>query len=441
MKSTLDTSVAAELVARTFGASPVPPADPPAPPAQPAPPPPGPAAVVAPVAPVAPAAPVVDPPWPPPPSPPPKSFEPSAVVARFTAAPPPAADPVPPAPPSPPPAEDTGIPAAPPASGGKPPTQAELFTWAKLRTEATTYHKKATEAEAAAESARLEAKRLAEEKAQIAAEKEASEKRIAELTEKVGRLSLAESPEFQQKYDLRMAELSSELSTALTKFAKVPAESATAEAARLLDADPAALADMVSDMNPAVAGMVLAIANKAGGIAASREQELSNWRETVAASGYESARKAVVDSAATRLAYADKAIDLAKAYGNPVYTSTDPDAKAEADGLVQAFRGFVQTATEEQLVAAAAEGFSASQLYEAFNALVTENTQLRNRIAGHARASMPPMFPMMPSAPVTPPPPPPSNVVPVTPRVTPEDMVRQTFEKSMSSLAALTPVA
>jgi hypothetical protein len=425
MKNMQGASAAAELVAQTLTLVQAPAAPAADAPAAEAPAAEAPAADAPPAAEAA-AAPV----WPPPPSPPPKPFDATAVAARFTGqAPAPAVE----APAAP--ASDPGIPEAPPATPGRAPTQAELFTWAKLRTEATAFHKQAAEAMSAAEAAKAEAKRLAEEKAQVAAEKLEADRKVTELTEKIGKLSLAESPEFKSKYDLKRAELSNELSAALVKFAKIPPDQANGESARILSADPASLADMVADLNPAVGGMIMAIANKVGGIDAAREQELANWRESSAAHGYEEARRSVVETAETRSVFADKALALAKSYGNPVFTATDPEAKAQADALEQAFRGFVQTATEEQLVAAAAEGFSSAQLYDAFNALAAENEQLRNQIAGRTRAALPPMFAAQPYVRTdAPPPAPPANVTPVTKRVTPEDMVRESLSRSLSAV-------
>lgn len=431
MKNNQGASAAAELVSQTLNLvqAPQEPAAPAEAPAAPAAVPDAPAAPAA--VPEAPAAPAESTPaWPPPPSPPPKPFDATAIAARFTgAAPAPAPDPAPDTVP------DPGIPDAPPSVPGKPPSQAELFTWAKLRTEATSFHRQATEALSAAEAAKAESKRLAEEKAQVAAEKLEADRKIIELTEKIGKLSLAESPEFKAKYDLKRAELSGELSAALVKFAKIPPDQADGESARILSADPSALPDLVADLNPAVGGMIMAIANRAGGIDAARERELSNWRESSAANGYEEARRSVVETAETRSLFADKAIALAKSYGNPVYTAADPEAKAQAAALEQAFRGFAQTATEEQLVAAAAEGFSSSQLYDAFNALAAENEQLRNQIAGRVRASLPPMFASPPyTREAASPPPQPSNVTQAPKRVTPEDMVRESLSRSLSAV-------
>ena len=62
-----------------------------------------------------------------------------------------------------------------------------------------------------------------------------------------------------------------------------------------------------------------------------------------------------------------RAIAAAKAYGNPVFAATDPETQAVAAEISEQFRGFVQGATEAQLVRAAAEGYAAPYLYEVLN--------------------------------------------------------------------------
>ena len=380
-----------------------------------------------------PAPPVPDAPIPqgPPPTPPPAQFNAEAIKNRFIQ-PPQAPAPATP----PPPSGDLQIPETPPLT---PEGQADPkagHTWAKLRLQAVTGERQAREWQAKAEAAEERARVVAEEKAAVAAEKLESDRRIAELSEKVARLSLAESPEFIAKYDGRKAELASELSSALVKFAGVAPEQAGSEASRLLAVKPAELADMLTDLNPSVGGMIMAIANRAGSIEEARAQELANWRQSAAASGYANARKSVVESAEIRRQYADKALDWAIANGNPVYAATDPQAKERAAQIAQAFQGFAQTATEEQLIAAAAEGFSASQLYDVVNQLTSEVQELRDRLASRDRAANPPLYPMSPYAAPEPPPPVQPNVTPVAQRANPTDMIRGSLLQSLQSVRA-----
>lgn len=333
----------------------------------------------------------------------PKKFDASAIQNRYIQDPPPPSAPV------------GEIPEVPPTvEPGQTPNPKEAFSWAKLRTEAKAFQKEAAEAKARAEAAEAEAKRVSQEQARIAAELEEQRKREQELTEKLGRLSLAESPEFQQKYDLKRAEVRAKLGKALVKFAAVAEADSMSSADRILSADPKDLPTMLGDLNPSVAGMVLALTSEAAALDEARNQELSNWRQTGAAASVENARKTAAEAAASRHKLAVDAIEAAKAYGNPVFAATDPDTQAVAAEISEGFRGFVQTATEAQLVRAAAEGYAAPYLYEVMNQQAAEIAALKDQIASRNRSSMPPVFsapdrgPIPPPAQATPP-----NVVPV----------------------------
>lgn len=279
-------------------------------------------------------------------------------------------------------------------------------------------------------------KRLAEEKALVAAEVLERDRHVSELTDKVGKLSLSESPEFQEKYDLKRAAISAELSSALVRYAGVDAASAPAEASRLLAADQATLADMLNNVNPAVGGLVLTLATKASALDEARKQELSEWRRNAAASSFAEARRSVVETAETRRAMADKALERAVRNRNPVFTDDDPAAREQARSLSDAFQGFAQEATEEQLLAAAAEGFSVPHLCDALAQAREEVRQLKEQISGRSRASNPPLFASSPYAP--PPPPPPPAPVPgvtkATASVTPVQRVQASLQASLEQL-------
>jgi hypothetical protein len=160
--------------------------------------------------------------------------------------------------------------------------------------------------------------------------------------------------------------------------------------------------------------MVLALTSDAAAIDEARNQELANWRQTGAAASVEGARKTAAEAAEARHKLASDAIAAAKAYGNPVFAATDPETQAVAAEISEQFRGFVQGATEAQLVRAAAEGYAAPYLYEVLNQQAEEIATLKDQLAGHARSSMPPVFAASarnappPATPKAPP-----NVVPV----------------------------
>lgn len=357
----------------------------------------------------------------------PKPFDAASVSARFTQPPPEQVAPV----------TDSVLEAAKAPEAGQPPEKKEGYAWAKLRTEAKAAETAAAKYQTEAAQAREEAKRASEEKAQLAAELETRKQRELELVEKVGRLSLAESPDFQQKYDLRMAEVQTKLSKALVKFAGTDEKDAAAQARQIMESDPKKLPDILSDLNPGVAGMILGYTSEAAAIDEARTQELSNWRQTGAAASVGEARRSVVEQAESRRKMSAEAVEAAKALGNPVYTAEDPRVREVAAAIEQEFHGFVQTATEEQLIRAASEGYTAPYLYDVLNQQQAEITELKNLLAGRTRAANPPLFASPAFAqpqPAQAAPPP--NVIPASTGDTARDFATQSAADTLRQFAA-----
>lgn len=354
-----------------------------------------------------------------------KKFDPASLQNRFTQDPPVALP-------------DVDIPELPPDN---PASQAAdpkaRHAWAELRTKVREFQKAAMEADARAKAADAEMQRIAAEQARVAAELDEQKRREQELTEKLGRLSLSESPEFQQKYDLKQQEVKVKLSKALVKFAGVEAADSEAAAAKILSADAKDLPTMLGDLNPSVAGMILALTSESAAIQEARTQELSNWRQTGAAASVESARKTAAEAAAARNKLAVEALDTAKAYGNPVFASDDPDTKTVAAGISEQFKGFVQGASEAQLIRAAAEGFTAPYLYEVMNQQAEEIAALKDQLAGRNRSSMPPLFAATPRVPQPAAEPPPPNVTPANVGNSARSFAMATAGQTVAQLASI----
>jgi hypothetical protein len=189
----------------------------------------------------------------------------------------------------------------------------------------------------------------------------------------------------------------------------------------------------VKDLHPHLQGAVVMAAAEYASIGEQKSLELADWRKTSAALNIESARTDVIRSAEQRRKWADVALDAAKSLGNPVFTAADQDGMKVATEVADAFRGFVQTATEEQLTRAAAEGFSAPILYDTIASQAQKIQELSDRLAAFDRARSVPMFSFNtpPPAPAAPPPPPPGNVVPVTASTDPAILARDAAAKSM----------
>jgi hypothetical protein len=348
----------------------------------------------------------------PPPTPAPapaNRVDPAVLASRFTNPQPAAATPTPAATTVPEPAPD---PAQFVTADGKPDKQAHAF--AKLRYENKQFEQQVIENKRKVEEAIAEKTRLAAENATIVEARTTIERERDELRERIGKISLAESPQFQEKYGLKAAELETKLAKALVKFAGVTDLTQATEKARdMLRANPDRLQGLVDNMHPSVQGMAMLAASEFAALDEERQQELSNWRQTSAALGVQEARAGVVRSIEDRRRMADAALAAAVTVGNPVFTAPDPEAKAVGDKVAEAFRGFAQTATEEQLMHAAAEGFAAPVLYQTIEDQAAKIAELTSRIAAFDRARSVPLYPFQ--APPAPPPaaaPPPSNVVP-----------------------------
>ncbi len=335
--------------------------------------------------------------------------DPAVLASRFTNPQSAVAPPTPAATTVPEPAPD---PAQFVTADGKPDKQAHAF--AKLRYENKQFEQQVVENRRKAEEAHAEKARLAAENATIVEAKTTIERERDELRERIGKISLAESPQFQEKYGLKAAELETKLAKALVKFAGITDITQATEKARdMLRANPDRLQGLVDNMHPSVQGMAMLAASEFAALDEERQQELSNWRQTSAALGVQEARAGVVRSIEDRRRMADAALAAAVTVGNPVFTAPDPEAKAVGDKVAEAFRGFAQTATEEQLMHAAAEGFAAPVLYQTIEDQAAKIAELTSRIAAFDRARSVPLYPFQ--APPAPPPaaaPAPSNVVP-----------------------------
>lgn len=336
--------------------------------------------------------------------------DPTAIAARFTnpqAPQPPAQAPVEaskPQDPEPDPAQFV-------TADGRPDKQAHAF--AKLRYEAKQFERQAADSKRLADEAAAERTRLATENSAIVEAKASAERERDELRERLGKISLSESPQFQEKYGGREATLEARLAKGLTKYAGVtdPAQ-ALAKARDMLRASPERLQGLVDDMHPSVQGMALLAASEFAALDEERQQELANWRQTSAALGVQEARAGAVRSIEERRRMADAALTAAATVGNPVFAASDPEAKAVGDQVAEAFRGFAQTATEEQLMHAAAEGFAAPVLYQTIEDQATQIAELSVRIAAFDRARSVPMSPFHAPPPAVVAPAPPANVVP-----------------------------
>ena len=318
-----------------------------------------------------------------------------------------------------PPAERIEAPEALPADaqGKIDPTKAG-HAFAGLRAENNRFKKEVIpglEAKLAEADARVKA---AEDKAAALLEEHTRAKtRNTELEEQVGRLSLTESQAFKAKYGAREAGIRGKLEKALADYGRFDPARAQAKAAELLDAasqGPDALARSIEDLHPAIAGAAMFAAQEFAAMNQERNLEVSEWRQSLAATGVEDAKAAVVRTAEERRRLASGALTQMRDSGALVYAvdDADPEAATKIAALETAFHGFMQRASPEALANAAAEGFVAPVLYAKINEQAQMINELQSMLTGLRYAAgipvgVAPMAPL-PAAPATPMP----NVVP-----------------------------
>ena len=215
--------------------------------------------------------------------------------------------------------------------------------------------------------------------------------KVEDLTNRLGKVSLAESPEFQAKYDVQSAALEQKLAQTLVQFTPLDPAQAAAEASRFLKMTPEELIAASDDYNP----MVCATANLIGAdlarIQEAKAQELGDWRQSVVANNMGNARQEIVLLTAQREQFAQEGIEAANARGNLVYGALDPEARQLGKELGSAFCGFAKNASEKALVAAAAEGFTVPFLQEALSQRDATIAQLSEQLGVRRNAAMPPI--------------------------------------------------
>jgi len=278
--------------------------------------------------------------------------------------------------------------------------------FARLRTERNQFERDLQAKAKLLSDVEIARDQLAQEKVTLLADRDKAIQDRDALQDRLGRISLAESPAFQQKYTQKETEIEARLASALVKFGRVTPEAAPAKARDLLRAPTDALTGLTKDMQPTVQGAVMMLASEFADINTQKTLELDNWRKTSAAMGMEAVRENTIRSAEQRRSWADAAIDAARKIGNPVFAATDAEGVKLAESAAAAFQGFVQTATEEQLTRAAAEGFVAPLLYDTIAQLTMALQQQQAQLDAFLRAQGVPMRPFVPQAPAAPPAPP-----------------------------------
>lgn len=271
---------------------------------------------------------------------------------------------------------------SPPVSTARPPAEADVdpvvvdmiekaarhdpriaHTFAKLRTDNKALSIALAEKEALIAQASSTAL-TGTERAELAKQVTDKDAMISDLQERLGRVSLESSPQFQAKYDQRINATADRLAQSLTQFAGISAADAPSTAVALLQADVNQLNTKLADVSPAVAGLIMSTWQEVNGIRAERKATLSEWRKAQAALKVETQNTQITTSIQERQKIASEALVDAATKGCFVYTHVNtPESQEAAKQYRDAFEGFVQTADMKELVRKAADGFAAPTLY------------------------------------------------------------------------------
>ena len=239
----------------------------------------------------------------------------------------------------------------------------DAHAFAQLRADRKTLKAQLTEREQALAAKDAELKRIGEERAKFAESIAAREKEVTELQEQIGKVNLEAAPQFREKFDGRLALIKTKLTSGLTSFGKSSPEEAAALADRLMNASPTEIAESLEKASPLVAGLVMNAWQDAQTVQAERTAAVSEWRKTSATLKLTEVQSNTQESVRQRQSLAEKALAEASADCFVYRDVGTPESKQSAEQYRQAFQGFVQGASQEDLVRKAADGFAAPTLY------------------------------------------------------------------------------
>lgn len=292
--------------------------------------------------------------------------------------------------------------------------------FAASRAEARNYRRLAEQLRSQLEAEREKAAGGSEKEAQLAREINDWQQKYNQLEDRLGKMDLSQSREFRDKYDTPISKIHAEIADVLVANGVQQADAkARAEDIMLAD-DPS---EMLANLMPTAQGMIMYKLKDAQALWAQRDQALKEWRQTQQGLAEVSVRDNYVASAQRRAELADKAFEKLAQIA-PTVQWSDPDYVPRRDEAISKAKAWYQQAPEDQIAAAAMEGFMAPFAYEEIQRLSAQVHELQGQLAGRARVSAPPVSPYFPSAPLVqpPPPPPPKPGTPEQPW-TPNDTV------------------
>ena len=284
--------------------------------------------------------------------------------------------------------------------------------FAASRAEARNYRQMAEQFRTQLEAERAKTAGGSEKEAQLAHEINEWKQRYETLENRLGQMDLSQSKEFRETYDAPLQGIRDEIMSVLQANGLQEADAAKSAEDIMVSDNPES---MISQLPTTAQGMIMYKLKDAGTLWAKRSQALEEWRSTQKGLEEVSVRDNFVASAQRRAELADKAFErLAKIA--PTVQWSDPEYTPRRDDAIARAKAWYQQAPDDQIAAAAMEGFMAPLAYEEIQRLTQQVHDLQTRLGGRQSLAAPPVSPFYRSAPVVAPPvPPPKPMSPQQP--------------------------
>lgn len=283
--------------------------------------------------------------------------------------------------------------------------------FAASRAEAKQFRQLAEQMKQQLEAERARAADWAQKEADFTKQLDEANQRADTYASQLGQLDLSRDPAFRAQYDTPLQTVQARIAQTLAEAGFDQQASAdTARSLMLADVEERHLEQL--NLPPEQLGIVAIALRTADGLWQARSDALADWQKTKQGVDEVSAREAAQSAAEHRAGIVEHAVSKAAAIAPTLQWSGDEYAPRR-DAAVTRAKAWFQSAPDEQIAAAAIEGFMAPFAYERIDKLTAEVNELRARLAGRASLSAPPVAPLYPSQPLpTPaaPPPPPQNV-------------------------------
>ena len=261
--------------------------------------------------------------------------------------------------------------------------------FAAARAETRRYRQLAEDMRRQLEAERAERDTFSKKEADLARQLTDAQRKYSELEDKLGRIDLTQSKDFQDKYDVPLQAVQDDIAKALVDNGIRSGDAESLAREIMLADDPTS---MMSELPAVTQGMIMYKLREANGLWAGREQALNEWRSTQAGLAEVSSRDGAVVNSQRRAELADVAFERIRPKA-PTLQWDDPDYNPRRDAAIEKAKAWYQQAPDDQVAAAAMEGFMAPFAYEVIDNLAAKVRDLQDQLAGRRQLASPPVSP------------------------------------------------